>query len=212
MHVSLASSPKGSLAAEGALQLAAPSGLPNKAKEGEERFPMSRSLLKEVVLTALFVALVAIATMAIKIPTGATQGYLNVGEAVIFCAALWFGPRTGAIAGGLGSALADVLTGYAVWAPWTLIIKGTEGLLVGLLAHRAFVRRQALSPRTVGAMVAGAIWMVLGYYLASVVVLQGFAPALATIPENGLQGLASVVLGAVLVRAFRGVKGLVGQH
>jgi uncharacterized membrane protein len=170
---------------------------------------MSRSVLREIVLTALFVALVAVATMVIKIPTGATQGYLNVGEAVIFWAALWLGPRTGAIAGGVGSAMADVLTGYAIWAPWTLAIKGAEGLLVGLLAHRTFARGHALTAGVVGAMVAGAAWMVLGYYLASVVVLHGFAPALATIPENGLQGLASVVLGAVLVRAFRGAKELV---
>jgi len=169
---------------------------------------MSRSVLKEAVLTALFVALVAVATMAIKIPTGATQGYLNVGEAVIFWAALWLGPRAGAIAGGLGSALADVLSGYAIWAPWTLAIKGAEGLLVGLLAHRSFSRRPGVTATAVGAMVAGAAWMVLGYYLASVVVLHGFAPALATIPENGLQGLASVVLGIVLVRAFSGFRGL----
>jgi uncharacterized membrane protein len=170
---------------------------------------MSRSVLKEVVLTALFVALVAVATMAIKIPTGATQGYLNVGEAVIFWAALWLGPRAGAIAGGLGSALADVLSGYAIWAPWTLAIKGAEGLLVGLLAHGSFSRRPGVTAAAVGAMVVGAAWMVLGYYLASVVVLHGFAPALATIPENALQGLASVALGIVLVRAFSGFRGLV---
>ncbi len=165
---------------------------------------MGRATLKEVVLTALFVALVCMATMAIKIPTGVTQGYLNVGEAVIFAAAVWFGPRVGGIAGGVGSALADLLSGYAMWAPWTLVIKAGEGLLVGWLAHRSFLARRSISARTVVAVVLGAAWMVLGYYLASTVVLQGFHVALATIPENGLQGLASVALGLVLVQGLRG--------
>jgi len=165
---------------------------------------MRKDVLKDIVLTALFVALVALATMAIKIPTGATQGYLNVGDAVIFAAAIWLGARTGLVAGGLGSALADVLSAYAMWAPWTLVIKGVEGLLVGLLAHRAYRERGTLSAGTVGAMLLGAAWMVLGYYVAAGFLL-GFGPALATVPENGLQGLAGVTIGVVLVRALHAV-------
>ena len=48
--------------------------------------------------------------------------------------ALVFGWRIGGIAGGVGSALADALGGYFIWAPWTLIIKGIEGILVGTIA------------------------------------------------------------------------------
>ncbi|HEY8497562.1 MAG TPA: ECF transporter S component, partial [Limnochordales bacterium] len=77
-----------------------------------------------VAYPALGAALVAAATMFVQIPMPAGQGYANVGDAVIFVFAALFGPTVGLAAGGIGSALADVLTGYAVWAPFTLVIKG----------------------------------------------------------------------------------------
>jgi len=89
---------------------------------------------KTLVYGALGIALVALATMSIQIPVPQTRGYINLGDTVIFVFAMLFGARIGALAGGVGSALADLLTGYAHWAPFTLVIKGIEGLLVGLLA------------------------------------------------------------------------------
>jgi uncharacterized membrane protein len=88
-------------------------------------------------MNAAFIALVTASTLLIKIPVPVTQGYINLGDAAVIIAALLFGPRTGLIAGGIGLALADWLGGYAHWAPFTLIIKGLEGFLVGLIATRA---------------------------------------------------------------------------
>ena len=82
--------------------------------------------LRTTSLNAVLTALVAAATLSIRIPVPATQGYINLGDAVVIAAALVLGPRTGLIAGGIGSALADWLGGYAHWAPFTLIIKGLE--------------------------------------------------------------------------------------
>ncbi|MGY8825029.1 MAG: ECF transporter S component [Candidatus Latescibacterota bacterium] len=61
---------------------------------------------------ALLMALVATATMVLRLPTPATEGYINLGDVVIVAAALLFGPWAGAVAGGVGSAMADVLGGY----------------------------------------------------------------------------------------------------
>lgn len=88
--------------------------------------------LRTTSLNAVITALVAVATLLIRIPVPVTQGYINLGDAVVITAALLMGPRTGLIAGGIGSALADWLAGCAHWAPFTLIIKGLEGYLVGL--------------------------------------------------------------------------------
>ena len=88
---------------------------------------------RKLALLALLTALVAAATRVIQIPTPATKGYVNLGDGMIFVAALLFGGSIGGIAGGIGSALADILGGYANWALPTLIIKGLEGLLVGWL-------------------------------------------------------------------------------
>jgi uncharacterized membrane protein len=155
-----------------------------------------------VVTNALFVALVALATMVIQVPTPATGGFINVGDTMIFAAALVLGPRAGMVAGGVGSALADLLTGYAHWAPWTLVIKGFEGLVVGLLGYASYRNARSLTARTVGAMALGAAWMVTGYFGAAVL-MKGWAAALTSVPENTVQGVASIVLASTLLTALR---------
>ena len=87
-------------------------------------------------LTALFIGLVFLFTVSFQLYLPATRGFFNLGEGAIYLAALIGGPIVGAIAGGVGSMLADIFLGYTHYALGTLIIKGTEGLLVGLLAQK----------------------------------------------------------------------------
>ena len=72
---------------------------------------------RELAVSTVMAALVAVATMFIQIPIPATEGFFNVGDSMIMVAALTFGPVVGAVAGGLGSALADFLGGWYVWVP-----------------------------------------------------------------------------------------------
>jgi uncharacterized membrane protein len=90
--------------------------------------------LKNLVITGIMVALIFVLTFAIKVPVPFTRGYIHLGDSMIFIAAILFGWRVGALAGGLGSALADVVGGYAFWAIPTFIIKGIMGALVGLIS------------------------------------------------------------------------------
>ena len=100
--------------------------------------------LIEIALCGVMAALVCVATLLIQIPTPPTRGYINVGDVMIMVSALTFGPIVGGFAGGIGSALADILGGWAHWAPFTLIIKGVEGILAGLIARRWGSRNPAL--------------------------------------------------------------------
>jgi len=84
-------------------------------------------------ITAAFMALVCVSTMIFSIYVPATRGYFNIGEAMVYTTALLFGPVIGAVAGGVGSALADAILGYWIYAPATLLIKACEGAVVGLL-------------------------------------------------------------------------------
>lgn len=106
---------------------------------------------REMVLTGLMIAVVYAVTVAIAVPVPQTRGYFNLGEAAIYAAALLFGPVVGGLAGGLGSMAADLAVAphYAIF---TLVIKGAEGLIVGLLA-----RGSRPSPRTVAALAVGAL-------------------------------------------------------
>ncbi|MDP2871449.1 MAG: ECF transporter S component [Bacillota bacterium] len=160
--------------------------------------------LRELTLTALFVALVTVATMVVQVPVPATGGFINVGDTMIFVAALVGGPKAGLIAGGLGSALADLLSGYAMWAPWTLVIKGLEGLLAAVLAFRAYRMRGALSVATLAGLAIAGLWMVLGYYVAGGII-RGFAPALTEVPGNLIQAFGSVILATPVLMALRGL-------
>jgi len=82
---------------------------------------------------AIFTALVLVATIAIQLYIPATGGYFNLGESMIYVAAILGGPVVAAVAGGVGAALADVLSAYTVFAPGTLVIKAAEGFVVGYL-------------------------------------------------------------------------------
>jgi len=159
---------------------------------------------RQLTMLALFIALVTVSTMIIQIPMPATQGFLNFGDAMIFVAAIYLGPIAGLIAGGLGSSLADLLSGFGHWAPWTLVIKGLEGFLVGFIAHSAF-RQRGYMVRALGGMLLGAAWMVFGYYVAGGI-MRGFPAAGLSVPGNVIQGLGSIVFAVPLLAALRHVR------
>lgn len=96
---------------------------------------------RRIPLMAFYVALVTVATIAFTVYVPATRGYFNIGEAAIYAVALLSGRYFGAVAGGMGSALADLLLGYYIFAPATLVVKGLEGGILGYLAEK----RPALS-------------------------------------------------------------------
>ena len=92
--------------------------------------------LVNLAITALFTALVCIATVIFSIYVPATSGFFNLGESMVFLSAILFGPFVGAFAGGVGSALADLLLGYPHYAGATLLIKACEGAVVGTLMRK----------------------------------------------------------------------------
>jgi uncharacterized membrane protein len=90
----------------------------------------------DLAATAVFTALVFVATVVFSIYVPATEGFFNIGESMVFLSAILFGPLVGAFAGGVGSMLADLFLGFPHYAPGTLIIKACEGAVVGLIKKR----------------------------------------------------------------------------
>ena len=114
------------------------------------------------------------------------------------------------MAGGVGSALADLLGGYSHWAPFTLLIKGLEGLLVGALAGvlRPDLRRPGGVALAAGAGLLGVSWMVAGYFLVEWQ-LYSMVPALASLAGNSVQAGVSLLCGVPLAVAL--ARGRVGR-
>ncbi|MFI5358534.1 MAG: ECF transporter S component [Halanaerobiales bacterium] len=142
---------------------------------------------------ALFTALVALATYFIKIP-GANTSYYNLGEAFIFMIAIVFGPKAGLIAGALGSSLVDLVLA-PIWVPFTFVIKGVEGWVVGKLAEG-----KELSGRIIAVIIGGHI-MILGYAIA-VWILYGWPAVLPEILGNYGQAAVGAIIALPLARTI----------
>ena len=166
----------------------------------------SQVVLKSA-LAAIFAALVGIVTIVFVFPIPATKGYFNLGEIVIYAAALIFGPLVGGFAGGVGAGLADVINGYSQFAPGTFAIKLIEGLIVGFIGKRATSTEQRAVILSLVAVIAGGVEMIAGYFAYEVGVLTvPLVDALIEVPINTVQmavGLAfAVPLARIALRVF----------
>lgn len=146
---------------------------------------------REIATIGVMGALACIATMIFTFPIPATSGYFNFGDAIVMTTALIFGPVIGAIAGGLGSGLADLLGGWYNWVIFTAVIKGAEGYIAGILAGDPETRT---FNKTVIAWFVGAIVMVAGYFVVQVF-MYGLGAAMAEAPFNFVQMTVAGVVG-----------------
>ncbi len=153
----------------------------------------SKNLYSTIAQSAVFTAIVFVFTFIIRIPVPATGGYYNIGESGVYLAALLGGPIVGAVAGGLGSALADVVSGYFIYAPATFIIKSLEGFIVGYM-FRTLVRNQLnLKLSSALSCLLGGTIMVTGYLLYETFLIN-FASALIEVPVN----IGQVLIGLIV--------------
>jgi uncharacterized membrane protein len=154
----------------------------------------------KIAVAAIFAALVAAATLLFVIPIPATSGYFNLGETLIYVAALLFGPLVGAVAGA-GASIADALVA-AQYAPGTFTIKGIEGFLVGFLTKKLNQKIKSLTICATIAIVIGGFEMVAGYFLYETLAL-GYPVALAAveIPFNIIQMLIGLIIAVPIMHA-----------
>lgn len=152
---------------------------------------------KAMTRLGVLIALTTVMTMVIHIPTIGTNGYLNLGDMVVFLSAMILGRKGGFIVGGFGSALADLLLGYTHYVPITFIVKGLEGYIAGVILDTKLGKRKPIIATTIGGL-----WMALGYYLAEIF-MYGPKAALASVPGNIMQGLFGAVSAVLLFAALR---------
>ena len=161
---------------------------------------MNRNATMKIVLTAMFTALICVATMLIRVPIPATGGYANLGDGVILLCAFLMNPVYAVVAGGIGSMLADVLAGYMSYAIGTLIIKAGVAL-IGTLIYNRFGRGQS-GKKALIAMIAGSVlaevFMIAGYFIYEAVFLGIGMGAAGAIPGNIGQGVVGVIIAVVL--------------
>ena len=153
-----------------------------------------QSKTKKIVLAALLASLTCVATM-VKVPTPPI-GYINLGDCVVLLAGWLLSPLYAFFAAGVGSALADVFSGYILYAPATFFIKGFMALIAYFLSRKS----KKLPFLIVSGFIAEVV-MIAGYYIFEGFI-YGFIPSAVNIPLNAVQGATGLILGILLVRIF----------
>jgi uncharacterized membrane protein len=162
--------------------------------------PDQKGTTLKIALAGIMAALVAVATLLFVVPIPATSGYFNLGETLIYIAALLLGPLVGATAGA-GATIADILVA-AQFAPGTFTIKAIEGFLVGFLNKKLNKKTQSITLSATVAIVIGGFEMVLGYFLYEQLVLgYPFALALVEVPFNIVQMLIGLLVAIPVMHA-----------
>ena len=154
---------------------------------------------KKIVMAALMAALACVATMIIKIPSP-LKGYLNLGDCIVLVSGWMLSPTYGFLAAGLGSALADVFSGYVTYAPATFVIKGVMAL-VAFYGFKLLNKKIGNLPSRIVSGIVAEIVMILGYFVFEGF-LYGFIPSAVNIPANGVQGIAGLIIGVILMKVF----------
>lgn len=162
------------------------------------------------VLTALFAALICVATMLVQIPIPATGGYANLGDGIILICAFLLHPLDAIIAAALGSALADVLAGYISFVPGTLVIKAGVALIAALIFSRIgkSVPEKKAFVALIVAGVAAEAFMVWGYFFYEAVLLGVGIGAAGGIAGNIGQGVVGIIIAGIVAPMLRRSDGI----
>lgn len=158
-----------------------------------------------------FAGLAFVGTTILRVPIPATAGYFNLGDTFVMLAGLLFGPLVGAIAGAVGPAASDAI-GFPQYVPATAIIKGCEGLIVGMIAGPP----SRSDKRAIGALVVAIVIIVGGYFIFEAFIypavgakfpffnVTDYNAAIVEVVPNILQGVISAIIAYGAWRMFRG--------
>ncbi len=154
---------------------------------------------KQLAASGLMAALVFVGTMIIQIPSP-TRGYIHAGDSMVYLCGIILGPVAGGLAAAIGSVLADLFSGYGIYAPATFFIKGLDALIIGYcfsaLTQKSDPWDKKLPVLVLGVFLGGGI-MITGY-LGYETFLYGYAVALAGVIGNITQAVGGGVLALPL--------------
>lgn len=161
--------------------------------------------IKNLVSAALFAAIICVATYIVQIPMPATGGFVNLGDCFVLTAGIMLGAGYGAIAAGLGSALADMLAGYMQYAPATFVIKALMAVAAVYIyksLSSVFSNKLSILSKAISSVIAETI-MVLGYFAYEALILGYGIAAAGSILGNVTQGAVGAIAAVALVTALQ---------
>ena len=167
---------------------------------------------QDMVQIALMAAITYIATAVINIPSGVViKGVVHLGDSMVFLAAVLLGRKKAFLSSAIGMCMFDLLSPYAIWAPFTFLIKGLMAYIAGTIAYRKHYEGNNMWNNII-AFALGGIWMIAAYYVAGVLIMhfvtkvafgQAFLLSAAEIPGNIAQVVAGIMLALPLGKVLK---------
>ena len=162
-----------------------------------------RSKTKDLVLSALLISLVFVATeINFRLPISINGGLIHLGNTMLFMSAIVFGKRKGAVAGAFGMGLFDILSGWVAWAPFTFIIRGIMGYIIGYVSNSNDRKGNSTTWNLIGIVISGII-MIAGYYIAEIIITGNYIAPITSIPGNIIQIVFGALFGLPIVKALK---------
>lgn len=155
---------------------------------------------RKITITAISAALILLFTWAVRIPGPVTGGLVHMGNVPFFIASIIYGPIVGAISGAIGMGLFDILSGWAAWAPITIITCLIMGYTLGKVTRRFNYRNLLFG------MILMVTIKVLGYYIGETIMFRSFVVPFASIPGNIIQIILSAFVVFLIITPIK--KGL----
>ncbi|HEY4549123.1 MAG TPA: ECF transporter S component [Bacillus sp. (in: firmicutes)] len=160
----------------------------------------------DLIMTAMLVALVFLSTffLNIKLPISVNGGLVHLGTGMLFIASILFGPKKGALAGAIGMGLFDLVGGWLLWAPITIVARGLQGFIVGKIAWSNGRKGSSLA-LNVTATIVSIPFMIAVYYFGEVILYGNWIVPLTSIPGDLLQNALGMIIAIPVCVALKKV-------
>lgn len=160
---------------------------------------------REMIQTGLLIALVFIATsfINIRLPIAANGGLVHLGTGMLYISAIVFGKKKGALSGAIGMALFDLVSGWTLWAPFTFIIRGIMGYIVGLIASKNEGKNIITN---VVAIIVSVPVIIIGYYITEGILYGNWITPMASIPGNITQCIVGAIIAIPACKVLKKIK------
>ncbi|MEG2789750.1 MAG: ECF transporter S component [Romboutsia sp.] len=159
---------------------------------------------RDLVETALLISLVFVATrfINIRLPIASNGGLVHLGNTMLFISSIVFGKKKGACAGAFGMGLFDLLSEWAIWAPFTFIIRGVMGYIIGKISWSNNKRGNDITTNIFAIILSGA-WMIFGYFVTEMILYGNYIQAMSSIPGNITQIVIGIIIGVPISKILK---------
>lgn len=174
--------------------------------QNTQSYSRSSQNTMDLIINAMLIALVFLSTffLNIKLPIAANGGLVHLGTAMLFIASILFGPKKAALAGAIGMGLFDIVGGWALWAPITIVARGLQGYIVGKIAWSKGRNGTSIAFNVIATIVS-IPFMIAVYYIGEGILYGNWIAPLASVPGDLVQNILGIIVAVPVCVALKKV-------